>query len=67
MSLAWNAHKTESPPKRHEDPTQFIFVAVRKSSIVMRGKEFICRACSSNMAKRIASALNSYTPDRRGQ
>jgi len=44
-----------------------IFVAVRGSAVVMRGAEFICSACSHNMAVRIANALNSYKPDERGQ
>jgi len=52
---------------RHEPRSHFIFVAVRKSPIVMRGAEFICRAISHNMAARIAAALNDYKPDRRGQ
>jgi hypothetical protein len=35
---------------------------------VKQGKEVtIARAASTNMAKRIANALNSYTPDKRGQ
>lgn len=35
---------------------------------VKQGKfETVARAVSGNMAKRIANALNAYTPDKRGQ
>lgn len=34
---------------------------------VKRGSETVARAMSSNLAKRIANALNCYTPDKRGQ
>jgi len=40
------------------------FVAIGK--IVMRGSDFVARACSHTMALRIANALNSYVPTRRG-
>lgn len=43
-----------------------MFVAIRKAPIVMRGAEFVARACSHTMAKRIAAALNKYTPGERG-
>ena len=33
---------------------------------VMLGPKAICTAVSNTMAKRIANALNNYTPDRRG-
>jgi len=54
-----------------EDPmkqptTEVPFVAVRKSGIVMRAGQFICRAVSHTMAKRIAAALNKYQPNERG-
>lgn len=48
----------ETPPK----PKKPLFVAIRSSPIVMRGAEFICRACSHSMAARIANALNLYQP-----
>lgn len=44
-----------------------IFVAVRKSGIVMRGAEFIAKCCSHTMAKRIANALNEYKTNDRGE
>lgn len=44
-----------------------IFVAVRQSGIVMRGAEFIARAVSHTMAKRIANALNDHKPNERGE
>lgn len=34
---------------------------------VKQGPLTIARAASTNMAKRIANALNKYVPDRRGQ
>jgi len=46
--------------------TEMPFVAVRKSGIVMRGAQLICRAISHNMAKRIANALNEYKPSKEG-
>ena len=46
--------------------TEMPFVAVRKSGIVMRGKEFICRAISHTMAKRIAAALNNHKVNEKG-
>jgi hypothetical protein len=33
---------------------------------VMLGDKAVCTAVSNTMAKRIASALNNHTPDRRG-
>ena len=44
-----------------------IFVAVRQSPVVMRGAEFVARACSHTMAKRIANALNEHKPNERGE
>jgi hypothetical protein len=44
-----------------------IFIAVHRSPIVMRGAEFVARACSHTMAKRIANALNKHTPNERGE
>lgn len=42
------------------------FVAVDKD--IKQGlTTTVARATSTNMAKRIANALNEYTPDRRGQ
>lgn len=41
------------------------FIAVH--STIKRGAEIVARAVSSTMARRIANALNCYTPDRRGQ
>ena len=46
-------------------PKPLIFVAVGRS--VLRGAEHVAQVCSGTMAKRIASALNRYKPDRRGQ
>lgn len=46
--------------------TEVPFVAVRKSGVVMRAGQFICRAISHTMAKRIAAALNKYQPNERG-
>lgn len=46
-------------PKR----SQFIAVGPK----VLEGAKLICGACSSTFARRIANALNAYTPDRRGQ
>lgn len=40
------------------------FVAIRCN--VMRGGERVATAASNTMAKRIANALNNYTPNRRG-
>jgi len=54
----------EGPMK--QPTTEVPFVAVRKSGIVMRGAELICKAVSHNMAKRIANALNSYKPSKEG-
>lgn len=48
--------------KKPKDP----FVAVRRSGVVMRGQEYICKAVSHTMAKRIARALNDYQPNERG-
>ena len=53
--------------KDDERPANFLFVAVRRAPIVMRGAEFICKAVSHSMAARIAAALNQYQPDRRGK
>ena len=44
-----------------------IFAVVPGSTVVVQGSKFIASASSNNMAKRIANALNQYTPDRRGQ
>ena len=33
---------------------------------IQRGTEIIARTYTTSMAKRIANALNAYTPDRRG-
>jgi hypothetical protein len=42
------------------------FVAVGKD--IKQGRDLtVARAVSTNMAKRIANALNAYTPDKRGQ
>jgi len=46
-------------PKR---PEPFVAVGHR----VMRGSEDICRAKSPNFARRIAAALNRYTPGPKG-
>lgn len=44
--------------------TERQFVAVRR--VVMRGTERIAEAVSSTLARRIANALNRYTPNRKG-
>lgn len=53
---------TDQSPK----PTPKFSVADRSTDI-KQGQTTIARAASHNMALRIANALNSYTPDRRGQ
>lgn len=40
------------------------FVALRR--VVMQGDKRICEATSSTLARRIANALNRYTPSRKG-
>jgi hypothetical protein len=47
---------------RCEDHTQFVAVEVA----VMRGHKREAVACSHNMAKRIAAALNRYRPGPKG-
>jgi hypothetical protein len=48
-----------------EQPKPHKFVAIDRN--VMRGKdEAIARAVTHNMAKRIANALNRYTPNAKG-
>lgn len=47
-------------------PTWVPFVAIGRSGVVMRGEKFICRAASKTLAKRIANALNDYTPSKEG-
>lgn len=39
---------------------------IQTGTRVMKAGELICNARSNAMAKRIANALNAYTPDRRG-
>lgn len=46
-------------------PKRSQFVAVGPK--VLDGTKLIAGACSSSFARRIANALNVYTPDRRGQ
>lgn len=41
-----------------------LFVALRR--VVMQGDKRICEATSSTLARRIANALNRYTPTRKG-
>jgi hypothetical protein len=43
---------------------QYMFVAIRRA--IMRGSELIATAKSHTFARRIAEALNKYTPGRRG-
>ena len=38
-----------------------------KGDTVRLGDQLICKAKSTTYARRIAGALNVYTPDRRGQ
>lgn len=45
-------------------PARYKFVNVDRA--VMRGRDFVCTACSKTMAKRIANALNIYQPNREG-
>jgi hypothetical protein len=44
-------------------PTRFVAVG----SDVYLGQKRIALCLTKNMAKRVANALNAYTPDRRGQ
>jgi hypothetical protein len=46
-------------------PKRSLFVAVGPK--VFEGAKLICGACSNSFARRIANALNVYTPNRRGQ
>lgn len=41
-----------------------IFVAVKTA--VYRGSQLVCRVVSHTMARRIANALNKYTPGPKG-
>jgi len=43
------------------------FAVIEGGKVIMRGAEFIARARSATMARRIANALNQYTPNRRGE
>lgn len=43
------------------------FVAQPGTGIVRRGMYFVARARSHTMAKRIANALNQYTPNEKGE
>lgn len=62
-----SAAVTEWLAANEEEQRKPRFVAVRRSKLVMRGEELICRAASHTMAKRIANALNRHTPNRRGE
>jgi hypothetical protein len=59
------SHDTTSGGQIENRPIRFI--AVKGSTIVMRGAEFIASACSRTMAKRIANALNIYRPNKKGE
>jgi hypothetical protein len=59
------AMKKESEPAATTWPPPGWFVAVDKD--VKRNQVTIARAVSTTFARRIANALNRYTPDRRGQ
>lgn len=50
--------------KRREELAQSQFIAVRR--VVMQADKRICEAVSSTLARRIANALNRYTPNRKG-
>lgn len=51
-------------PAESDPAPQIRFVGVGKN--VMQGQECKAVACSKNMAKRIANALNVYQPSREG-
>lgn len=54
----------ESPATPPPIASKTLFVAVRNA--VMHGARCIATACSNTMAKRIAAALNTHQPNRRG-
>ncbi len=53
----------QSTPKA-PTPRPFMFIAIRRA--VMRGSEMVATAKSHTFARRIANALNAYTPTRKG-
>lgn len=53
-----------APSKDIRPASAKTFVAVGPK--VMRDNQLICGAVSNSFARRIANALNAYTPDRRG-
>lgn len=69
-AVEWLAAKYPEtiPPRTVPDPPLPLFDAqfVHVGCVIMRGAESIARARSKTMAKRIANALNSYTPNREG-
>lgn len=46
---------------------EVMFVAEGQTGIVRRGRDVIAIARSHTMAKRIANALNKYTPNEKGE
>lgn len=55
-------HNQHSPPEIPEPKLRFVAI----HNIVKRGAETWARARSHTFAKRIANALNSYTPNDKG-
>ena len=61
----WAKEYTKTHPETNDHET--IFVAEGGSGIVRRGQFVVACARSHTMAKRIANALNNYTPNERGE
>lgn len=61
----WAKEYTQAHPEAPDGET--IFVAEGGSGIVRRGHFVVACARSHTMAKRIANALNAYTPNEKGE
>jgi hypothetical protein len=56
----------KKPEARQHEPRCTVLRFIRKDKAVMLGQRCICVADSATMAKRIAIALNIYTPGEKG-
>lgn len=63
----WASEYRQTHPANNDGATEIPFVAEGQSGIVRRGNFVVACARSHTMAKRIANALNGYTPNDKGE